>query len=263
MGKNSIEIENDVFSCKQTNDVALVTFKQNPMEILANEKVKNAFISALSKIDDSRKMKGTVITNSPDYIGGNYIKLKSIISHLVETLEVERRRDEIQRLKYSTEQLVNLFIHLKKPTIAALNGDIGETVLGISLSCDFRYATSKTIFHHQTVKLGLPTDGVLAFYLINYVGLPRTIDTLLSKTSLSAPEVRDMGLLTDVTAEEELISRCVEKLKVISQHPSHSISAMKQLFRPDENEIHRYVDRAFETIVLNLDKIRVTLADHE
>ncbi len=261
MGENSIEIDNDIFSCQQTDNVAFVTFKQNPLEILANNEVKDAFISALSKIDESPEIRGFIITNSPEYIGGNYIKLKKIISRIVEDIRDEVRRDAIQRLKYATEQLVNLFINLTKPTIAALNGDIGETVLGISLACDFRYATSKTIFHHQTVKLGLPTDGVLAFYLINYVGLPRTIDTLLSKTSLSAPEVRDLGLLTDVTAEEELISRCVEKLNVISQHPSHSISAMKQLFRPDENEIHKYVDRAFETIVLNLDEIRETLSD--
>ena len=261
MGKKSIEIENDVFSCKQTNDVAFVTFKQNPMEILANEKVKNGFISALSKIDDSRKIKGTVITNSPEYIGGNYLKLKSIISHLVETLEVERRRNEIQRLKNSTEQLVNLFINLKKPTIAALNGDIGETLFAISLACDFRYATSNTIFHIQTVKLGLPTDGVLAFYLVNYIGLPRSINILLSKTALSAPEVRDLGLLTYVTADEELMNRCVEKLNDISKKPSHSISAMKQLFRPDENEMHKYIDRAFETIALNLAEIKETLSD--
>ena len=263
MEKNSIEIENDVFSCRQTDNVAIVTFKQNPMEILANNEVKDAFISALSKIDDSRKIRGMVITNSPEYIGGNYLKLRSIISRIVETLKVETRRTAIQRLKNSTEHLVNLFINLTKPTVAAMNGDIGETVFGISLACDFRYATYNTIFHHQTVKLGLPTDGVLAFYLVNYIGRPRSIDILLSKTSHTAPEVRDLGLLTDVTADEELMSRCVEKLNVISQNPSHSISAMKQLLRPDENEIHMYVDRAFETIVLNLDEIKETLSDRK
>jgi enoyl-CoA hydratase/carnithine racemase len=263
MGKNSIEIENDIFSCKQTDDVAFVTFKQNPMEILANNEFKNAFISAFSKIDDSRKIKGIVITNSPEYIGGNYLKLESIISNIVVTLKDERRRAAIQRLKNSTEQLVNLFINITKPTIAALNGDIGETVFGISLACDFRYAASNTIFHHHTVKLGLPTDGVLAYYLVKYIGLPRSIDILLTKTSLSAPEVHDLGLLTDVTADEELMSRCVEKLNEISRYPSHSVSAVKRLFRPDENEIHLYIDRAFETIVLNLDEIKETLSDRK
>ena len=73
--------------------------------------------------------------------------------------------------------------------------------------------------------------------------------------------MRDIGLLTDVTADEELINRCVEKLNDISQKPSHSISAIKQLFRPDEIEMHKYIDRAFETIALNLAEIKETLSD--
>ncbi len=189
MEKNSIDIENDVFSCKQTDEIAFVTFKQNPLEILASVELKDEFISTFSKIDNSREIRGIVITNSTEYIGGNYQKLKRIISDIVETLIYEKRRPAIERLKNSTEQLISLFINITKPTVAGLNGDIGETVFGISLACDFRYAASNTIFHHPTVKLGLPTDGVLAFYLVNYIGLPRTLDILSTKTSLTAPEV--------------------------------------------------------------------------
>ena len=263
MEKNSIEIENDVFSCKQTDNVAFVTFNQNPLEILANDELKNTFISTLTEIDDSREIRGIVFANSPEYIGGNYSKLKNIISYIVETLRAERRKPAIQRLKHSMENLVNLFINLTKPTVAALSGDIGETVFGISLACDFRFATSNTIFHHQTVELGLPTDGVLAYYLVNYVGQPRSLDILLTKNSLSASEVQELGLLTDVTADEELMNRCIEKLNDISRNPIHSISAVKQLLRPDKNEIYRYIDRAYETILLNLDEIKEMLSDSE
>lgn len=59
------------------------------------------------------------------------------------------------------EQLANFFSNITKPTVTALNGNIGEALFVVSLACDFRYATSNTIFHIQTVKLGLPTTGVL------------------------------------------------------------------------------------------------------
>ncbi len=259
MEQNSIEFENDVFSCKQTEDVAFVTFKQNVTEILTNSEVRNAFFSTFSKIDDSRKIKGVVITNSSEYTGDT--NLKSFITHTIEALEYGTQNETIKRFRNSMEQLANFFSNIEKPTVSALNGNIGEALFAVSLACDFRYATSNTIFHIQTVKLGLPTTGVLAFYLVNYLGLPRSTDILLTKTSLSAPEVHDLGLLTDVTADDELMNRCVEKLDDINQYPNYSVSAMKRILRPDTNDISKFIDRAFEEFGLNLKEIKKALSD--
>lgn len=254
MAKNLIEIENDVFSCKQTDDVALITFKQNAIELITNNEVKDAFLSTFSAIDDSQKICGVVITNSSKYAGD--IKLTRLMTYILETLEYERQDIAIQRFKNSMAQLVNSFINTTKPTVTALNGDIGQALFGLSLACDFRYATPNTIFHLPTVRLGLPTTGVLAFYLVHYIGLPRSIDILLTKASLSAPEVHDLGLLTDVITDEELIKRCVEKLNDINQYPNYAISGMKRLLRPDINEISKFIDRAFESFILNLNEIK-------
>ncbi len=261
MGKNSIEIENDVFSCKQTDDVAFLTFKRNVIEIVTNYAVRDAFFSTFSKIEDSPKVKGVVVTNSSKYTGDT--NLESFIAHTIESLKYGEQNITIRRFKNTMEQLANFFSNINKPTISALNGDIGEALFAVSLACDFRYATSNTVFHIQTVKLGLPTTGVLAFYLVNYIGLPRSIDILLTKTSLSAPEAHNLGLLTDVTADEELMSRCVEKLDAISQYPSYSISAMKRILRPDPSEISKLLDRAFEEFGLNLKEIRKALSDRK
>jgi len=254
MAKNLIEIENEVFSCKQTDDVALVTLNQDANEILTNNEVKDAFFSTFSTIDDSLKIKGVVITNSSKYTGD--INLKRLITHISEFLKYDRQDIAIQHFKNSMARLANLFINITKPTVAAMNGDIGQGFFGISLACDFRYATPNTTFHIPTVKIGLPTTGVLAFYLVHYIGLPRTTDILFTKTSLSAPEAHDLGLLTDVTTDEELINRCIEKLNDISQCPSYGISAMKRLLRPDTDEIYKLIDRAFEAFILNLNMIK-------
>ena len=253
MIKNLTEIENDVFSCKQTDDVALVTLNQNANEILANNEAKDAFLSTFSTIDESPKIKGVVITNSSKYTGD--INLKRLITYISEVLKYDRRDISIRRFKNSMAQLVNLFINITKPTFAAMNGDIGQGFFAISLACDFRYATPNTTFHFPAVKQGLPTTGVLAFYLVHHIGLPRSIDIFLTKTSLSAPEAHDLGLLTDVNTDEELINRCIEKLNDISQYPSYGISAMKRLLQPDANEIHKLIDRAFEAFILNLNLI--------
>ena len=261
MEKNSIGIENDVFSCEQKDDVALVTFKRNVIEIVTNYEVRNAFFSTFSKIEDSPEIKGVVVTNSSKYTGDT--NLESFIAQTIETLEYGKQNITIQRFKNTMEQLAHFFSNITKPTVSALNGNIGEALFAVSLACDFRYATSKTVFHIQTVKLGLPTTGVLAFYLVNYIGLPRSIDILLTKTALSAPEAHDLGLLTDITADEELMRRSVEKLDAIRQYPSYSISAMKRILRPDTKDISKLLDRAFEEFGLNLKEIRKALSDHK
>ena len=261
MEKNFIEIENDVFSCKQKDDVAFISFKRNVIELLTNSEIRNAFYSTFSKIEDSQRIKGIVVTNSSNYTGDK--NLESFITHIIKNLDYGKQNVTIQRLKNTLEQLANFFSNISKPTISALNGNIGEALFAVSLACDFRYATSNTFFHIETVKLGLPTTGVLAFYLVNYVGLPRSIDILLTKTSLSAPEAHDLGLLTDVIVDEELMSRSVEKLNDISHYPSYSISAMKRILRPDTKEISMLLDRAFDEFGSNLREIRKALSDRK
>ena len=261
MGNDSIEIENEVFSCKQADDVALVTFNRNVIELLSNSEARNAFYATFSKIEDSDKILGVVITNSSNYSGDT--KLQSFINHIIENLEYGKQNLTIQRFKNTLEQLASFFSNIKKPTVAALKGNIGEALFAVSLACDFRYATPDTTFHIQTVKIGLPTTGVLAFYLVHYIGLPQSIDVLLTKTSLSATEANTLGLLTDVVAEDELMHRYKEKFDAIRQYPSYSILAMRRILRPDASEISRFLDRAFEEFGLNLKVIRKTLSDRK
>ena len=261
MEKNSIEIENDVFACKQKDNVAIITFKRNVIELLTNNEVRHTFYATFTQIEDSHEIKGVIITNSSE--SSSDTNLTGFITHTIENLEYGEQNVTIQRFKNTLEQLAHFFNNMTKPTVAALNGNIGEALFAVSLACDFRYATANTIFHIQTVKLGLPTTGVLAFYLVNSIGRTRSIDILLTKTSLSASELHALGLLTGVAADEELMGCCVEKLNDVSHYPDYSISAVKRILRPDTKEISNFLDRAFEAFGSNLKEIRSALSDRK
>jgi len=111
MAKNLIEIENDVFSCTQKDDFALVTLNQSVNEILTNNEIKDAFLAIFSTIDDSQKINGVVIANSSKYTGE--INLQSLTAHISEVLKYERRDIAIQRFRNAMAQLVSLFINFK------------------------------------------------------------------------------------------------------------------------------------------------------
>ncbi|MBW2492360.1 MAG: enoyl-CoA hydratase/isomerase family protein [Deltaproteobacteria bacterium] len=250
MVKNVIEVETDGFSCEQKEDVCFFSFNQNAGEIATRIDIKDQLLSTLKKIDDSEKIRGLVIANSPTYKGDT--DLINMISYFSKVIRSPIEDGAVSRFKNATLQLVNILVNFTKPTIAAMNGDIGQIFFGLSLACDFRFATSNTIFHFPSVKLGLPTTGVLAYYLIRFIGHHRSTELLLSKTSLSAPEAKDLGLLTGVTTDEELMDYCIEKLNVIKQYPSYGISAVKRVLQADASDVTNFIDKAFDEFILNL-----------
>ena len=250
MAKNRIEIETDGFSCKQKEDFCFVNLNQNAIAILTQIDVRDQFFSTLTKIDESENITGLVIANSPTYKGD--IELRNLIAHFSKVTRSRIEDREVSRFKNATLQLINIFINFTKPTIAAMNGDIGQLFFGFSLACDFRFATPITLFHLPSIKLGLPTTGVLAYYLIQYIGRQRTTDLLLTKTSLRASEAKDLGLLTGVTSDENLITDCIEKLNIINQYPIDGITAVKRVLQPNANDVTGFIDKAFDEFILNL-----------
>ena len=250
MGKDQIEIETDGFLCTQKEDVCFMTISQNAMEILTRNDVRDQFMSTLEKIDNSENIRGLVLMNSRTYEGD--IELRKLIDYFFKVFQTEIENRTVHRFKNSTIQLVDLFINYSKPVIVAMNGDIGQILFGFSLACDFRFATPNTIFHLPSVKLGLPTTGVLAYYLVQYIGRQKSTDLLLTATSLSAPEAKKFGLLNDVTTEEELINKCLEKLNEIKLYPGYGISSMKRVLQPDAGDVTRIIDKAFDEFILNL-----------
>ena len=254
MAKNLIEIEAGGFSCKQKEDVCFVSFNQNAGEIATRIDVRDQFLSTLEKIDNSEKIKGLVIANSPTYKGDT--DLKNMMSYFSKVFRSTVEDKAVNRFKNATLQLVNILVNFTKPTIVAMNGDIGQMLFGLSLACDFRFATSNTIFHLPNVKLGLPITGILAYYLIQFIGRHRSIDLLLTKASLSAPEAKDLGLITGITTDEELMNHCMEKLNVIKQYPSYGISAVKRILQPDASDVTNFIDKAFDEFIKYLFRLK-------
>lgn len=250
MAKNLIEIETGGFSCKQKEDVCFVNLNQNAIEILTRIDVRDQFLSTLTKINDSENIRGVVLANSPTYKGDT--ELRNLMAFFSKVFRSRIEDRAVPLFKNSTLQLANIFINYSKPIIAALNGDIGQILFGFSLACDFRFATSNTTFHLPSIKLGLPTTGVLAYYLVQYIGRQRSTDLLLTKTSLSAPDAKKLGLLTDVTTDEELINNSLEKLNVIKQYPSYGISAVKRVLQPNASDVTSFINKAFDEFILNL-----------
>jgi 2-(1,2-epoxy-1,2-dihydrophenyl)acetyl-CoA isomerase len=65
--------------------------------------------------------------------------------------------------------------------------------------------------------------------LTQLVGLREALRILLTNPTLTAGEARDIGLITEVVADDELLSRAVEVALTLAALPTQALAATKRL----------------------------------
>jgi enoyl-CoA hydratase/carnithine racemase len=103
--------------------------------------------------------------------------------------------------------LTDLIERVEKPMIAAVNGAAVGFGVQLALSCDLRVGAASARFLFSEGRLGLlPTHGGVA-RLVKLVGLARARDVLLSSREIDTTRAYELGLLTEVAPDEELLER--------------------------------------------------------
>src|SRR5262249_25609169 len=105
---------------------------------------------------------------------------------------------------------VNAVAALPMPTIAAINGHALGGGLELALACLLRVASSEAKLGLPEVRLGIiPATGGLARLPTM---LPRAVAAELALTgdSISGAEAKELGLVNDAVAPEEVMDRALE-----------------------------------------------------
>jgi len=112
-------------------------------------------------------------------------------------------RFESHRLTALTE----LIERVEKPVVAAVNGAAVGFGVQLALACDLRVGSTAARFLFTEGRLGLlPTHGGVA-RLVKLVGLAHARDLLLSSREVGAARAFELGLLTEVVPDDELLER--------------------------------------------------------
>lgn len=245
-----IEFDNDVFTCIQKDKFAILTLKKNALKITKSVSAKEELFSALSAVEESTGVKGLIFMNSIQYPGD--VEYKKLFEELMRSESYERNKHRIGKLKNMHSQILSIILNFEKPIVAGMHGIIEPFFLGVCFAAEFRFATPDTKLVRINTKLGLPPDGVVAFFLMQNLGQAKTIDIFLSKSSLSATEAYDLGLLTEIVPENELQNKCLEKLEKICELPSYAISATRRLIQPQFNILDDFIKRSYDDYWNNL-----------
>jgi enoyl-CoA hydratase/carnithine racemase len=128
-----------------------------------------------------------------------------------------------------TGDFVERLADLPQPTFSAISGYCLGGGLELALATDFRVADESAVFGLPEVGLGiLPSSGG-THRLVQMLGPARAKELILLRDRVCAQEAYRIGLITEVVADGEALSRALTHAECISGQPQLAVRVTKRV----------------------------------
>ncbi|HUK31631.1 MAG TPA: enoyl-CoA hydratase-related protein [Candidatus Acidoferrum sp.] len=141
-----------------------------------------------------------------------------------------------------------------KPLIAAVNGAAIAGGCGIATLCDFTLAAPEAKFGYTEVRIGF-MPAIVSIFLIRQVGEKRARDLLLTGRIFDAEEARQLGLVNQIVAAEQLMDSARAYAAGLLEMSPTSLSRTKRLITDNAAD---KVDEALKRAIAENAAIRGT-----
>jgi enoyl-CoA hydratase len=148
------------------------------------------------------------------------------ISMLEERLD--REPEENRRFMGDFYRAYLSILDLDVPTIAALNGHAIGAGLALALGCDMRFAAEGAKFGVTFLNLGLHPGMGTTYLLPQTVGYANAADLFFTGRLATAREAKEMGLISRILSQEELMPASIAVAKEIATKPPSMVRMAKR-----------------------------------
>lgn len=140
----------------------------------------------------------------------------------------------------------HVMMTMRKPVIAAINGACAGMGLTMALACDVRFAAEGAKFTTSFARRGLIAEYGISWILPRIVGQGAALDLLLSGRVFYADEAAELGLVKQVVAPDELVSRAIDYAQDIAANcaPSSLAVIKQQVYADTMRDVFEASDRA-------------------
>jgi enoyl-CoA hydratase/carnithine racemase len=132
-----------------------------------------------------------------------------------------------------TEALINF----SKPLIAAVHGAAVGSGTTMLLHFDFVYAAENTKFQMPFVNLALVPELGSSYLLPAQAGHLAAIEVILLGSPFDARRALELGLVTRVLSEQDLLPTAMETAQKLSEKPAGALQASKRLLKRASREL--------------------------
>src|ERR1700730_9455969 len=128
-------------------------------------------------------------------------------------------------------QLMNAFVELDKPVVAAVQGAAiggGTTML---THCDFIYAGESTKFQMPFINLALVPEFGSSCSVPARIGHVRAAELILLGAPFDGTRAAEFGLVTEVVSDKDVLARATETARKLAAKPAAALQASKRLMK--------------------------------
>jgi enoyl-CoA hydratase/carnithine racemase len=177
------------------------------------------------------------------------------------------RLESMLEMRENMHVLIRFLDRFDKPVIAAVNGAAVAGGLTLALACDFRIAAESAKLGDTSLKFGLIPDEGGAYFFPRFMGLDRALKMSLLSEVYTAREALELGLVTEVAADDRLMTRARELAARLAEGPPIAIRITKRMmYKQRAMQLDNALeDAAMATLVANYteDVKEGTAAFHE
>ena len=119
---------------------------------------------------------------------------------------------------------------MEKPVVAGVNGVAAGAGFSLAIGCDLRVAAQSARFLMAYANIGAPADGGSTYLLPRLVGMGRAMELYLASQPMSAQAALEIGLVNQVTPDEELAKHALETATRLAQGPTVAFGRVKHLY---------------------------------
>jgi enoyl-CoA hydratase/carnithine racemase len=157
------------------------------------------------------------------------------------------RMESMLEMRENMHELVKFLQRFDKPTIAAVNGAAVAGGLTLALSCDFRIAAESARLGDTSLKFALIPDEGGAYLFPRFLGLEKALKMSLLSEVYPARRAQELGLVTEVVPDAELMSRAREWAERLAAGPPIAIRITKRMMY---KQLTMSLDNALEDAAL-------------
>lgn len=170
--------------------------------------LREGLLEAFLELEKDRELRAAVIIGA----GGNFCSGGDVAS-MHQSTDLAAGRERFR----GVHELTRLMIRGTKPVIAAVEGWAVGAGLGLALAADTVIAAPSARFRAGFPRIGLIPDFGLLHTLPARIGAARARQFLLYDDVLGAERAFSIGLIDEMSAPEELLSRALERAGQFAQ----------------------------------------------
>lgn len=204
------------------NNIAKIRLHRPEANNSVNLQMAKDLMYASMKCSEDSKVKAVIITGEGKSFcpGGD---LKSFAE------EKESLAYHLREITTHIHAAISRFTRMDAPLIIAVNGVAAGAGMSIACAGDFVLAAESAWFTMAYTRIGLSPDAGVSYFLPRLVGIRRAVELAATNRRVYAQEAMEMGLITRVIPDSQLISEAESLAAGLAAAPTYAISASKRL----------------------------------